>query len=229
MDSLVEKFNIFDLFTMLIPGIIISSLWGISFSFQYYDRWVNWGNEKYVIFFVFSYMCGVIFQELGTIADKKFLYNILYGGNPREIFLLKKGHEKFFNEISFYKDALIIKDYFINNLNLKINKNTSEKDINSLVFGYCLNMMESKKLASKSEKMIVISEMSRSLFWGCISVIIINIFIIFIFSNNYKFYCIEILFMILISLIFLKRKKRYERYRIRILFRTFSLYIMENK
>lgn len=117
MDSFVDKFNIFDLFTMLIPGIIISSLWGISFSFQYYDRWVNWGNEKYVIFFVFSYMCGVIFQELGTIADKKFLYNILYGGNPREIYLLKKGHEKIFNEEIFYKDALRIKDYFINNLN----------------------------------------------------------------------------------------------------------------
>ncbi len=193
MDSFIEKFNIFDLFTMLIPGIIISTLWCISFSFQYYDKWLNFGNEKYIIFFVFSYMCGVIFQELGTMADKKFLYNILYGGNPREILLLKKGHEKIFNEETFYKDVLRIKEYFIHNLNLEINKDTSEKDINSIVFGYCLNMAEGKKLASKSEKMIVISEMSRSLFWGCISVIILNIFMIFIFSNNYAFYCIEIL------------------------------------
>ena len=50
MDSLIEKLNIFDLFTMLIPGIIISTLLSVSLSWKYYNIWINYGNEKYVIF-----------------------------------------------------------------------------------------------------------------------------------------------------------------------------------
>ena len=34
MDGIIEKFNIFDLFTMLIPGVIISILFGISLSYE---------------------------------------------------------------------------------------------------------------------------------------------------------------------------------------------------
>ena len=50
MEKFVEKFNVFDLFTTLIPGIIIMSLFGISLSFQWYEKWETYGNEKYVIF-----------------------------------------------------------------------------------------------------------------------------------------------------------------------------------
>ena len=52
MDSFMEKFNIFDLFTMLIPGIIISTLFSTSLSFQYYNLWKTFGNEKYALFFI---------------------------------------------------------------------------------------------------------------------------------------------------------------------------------
>ena len=114
MDSFVERFDIFDLFTTLIPGIIISTLFGISLSFKYYNLWVSLNNEKYIIFFIFSYLCGVIFQELGTMADNTFLYKILYGGKPREIFLLGYRKKAFFNDELSYKDALKVKDYFVN-------------------------------------------------------------------------------------------------------------------
>lgn len=87
MEKFLEKFNIFDIFTMLVPGIIISCLLGVSLSFEYYNSWEKWGNEKYFIFFVFSYICGILFQEIGTMLDKAFLDFILYGGNPREIYL----------------------------------------------------------------------------------------------------------------------------------------------
>lgn len=231
MDSFVEKFNIFDLFTMLIPGIIISTLFGISLSFKYYNLWENLGNEKYAIFFIFSYLCGIIFQEIGTIIDEKFLYNILYGGNLKEIFLLENGHEKILNEELFYKDALHIKKYIINILNINIKKNMNiedEKHLNSLIFGYCLNILENKKLAGKSEKMLVISEMSRSLSLGCFSVFILNLIMIVRYSIYCSFYYIEIFFLIIMCIVFFYRKKRYERYRFRILLRTFSLYIKEN-
>lgn len=231
MDKFAEKFNIFDVFTTLIPGIGISSLFCISLLFKYYNLWIKMGNEKYLILIVFSYFCGIIYHELGIMCDKKFLYKILYKGNPKEIFLLKNGHETILNEKLFFDSALDIKKYIINKFHIQINSNMTdeeEKDLNSLIFGYCLNMSESKNLTGKSEKMIVLSEMSRSLFWGCISTIILNFYMIFNCSLYYKFYCIEIFLLIIASYIFLQRKKRYERYRIRILLRTLLLHINDN-
>lgn len=228
MDKFTEKFNTFDIFTMLIPGIGITSLFCISLSFKYYDLWLKIGNEKYIIFVILSYFCGILYQELGTIFDKIFLYKILYKGNPREIFLLENGHNIILNEELFFKSALKIKDYIISNLHIQINNNMTEKEekeLNSLIFGYCLNLSEINNLTGKSEKMIIISEMSRSLFWGNISTILLNIFMIFICPSYYIFYCVEITFLIIASYIFIQRKKRYERYRIRILLRTLLLHL----
>ena len=70
MEKIVDKFNIFDIFTMLLPGIVISSLFGISLSFKYYYIWENLGNEKYVLFFTISYVFGLIFKDAVTILDK---------------------------------------------------------------------------------------------------------------------------------------------------------------
>lgn len=228
MDRIIEKFNIFDIFTLLIPGIGISSLFGISLSTQYYDLWLKIGKEKYFFFIIFSYFCGIIYQEFGTLCDKKFLYEILYKGNPREIFLLQNGHNAILDEELFFEETLFIKKHIIDNLNIQINENMTEKEekeLNSLIFGFCLDISERNNLTGKSEKMIIISEMSRSLFWGCISTIILNLYMIFKYSLYYNFYFVEILFLIFISYIFIKRKKRYERYRIRILLRSFYLHI----
>ncbi len=228
MDSFVEKFNIFDLFTTLIPGIIISTLFGISLSFKYYNLWVSLNNEKYIIFFIFSYLCGVIFQELGTMADNTFLYKILYGGKPREIFLLGYRKKAFFNDELSYKDALKVKNYFVNFLSINNYHATEKTELNSFIFSYCLNMSEMKKITNKSDKMIVISEMSRSLFWGCIFTIILNIYMIIRYSFFYEFYYVESSILFILSLIFLYRKIRYEKYRLRILLRTFLIHIRQN-
>lgn len=174
MNSFVEKFNLFDLFTTLIPGIIISALFGISLHFKFNGLWLSLGNEKYAIFFIFSYLCGVIFQEFGTIADHKFLWKILYGGNPREVFLSSDNHKHFFKFELSYINALKVKDYFINYFNINDPNGLDQKKLDSFIFTYCLNMSEMKNLTGKPDKMIVISEMSRSLFWGCIFTIILN-------------------------------------------------------
>ena len=61
MEEFFEKFNIFDIFVTLLPGIVISSLVGISLSFEYYDMWENMGDEKYLLFFIISYIVGLFF------------------------------------------------------------------------------------------------------------------------------------------------------------------------
>ena len=145
MNSFVEKFNIFDLFTTLIPGLIISALLGISLYPTYEDLWLGLGNEKYIGFFIFSYLCGVIFQELGNIADSIFLYKMLYDGNPREVFLLPDKHKKFFDFDLSYKNALKVRDYLINYFDIKNANDLDQKKLNSFIFTYCLNMSEMKK------------------------------------------------------------------------------------
>lgn len=224
MEKFVEKFNIFDIFTMLLPGIVISSLFGISLSFKYYEEWENWGNEKYILFFIISYACGLIFQEMGTVFDKKFMFKILYGGEPRKIFLLENKYTKIFNDELSYKDALRIKQYLNDYVNIETSENVNEEELNSLMFAYCLNICEMNGLAAKADKMIVISEMSRSLFWGCIATIVLNIIMVFVFSCHSPYLYGEIPFLFIIAIIFLSRKRRYEQYRIRILLRMFLIY-----
>ena len=182
MDSFMEKFNIFDLFTMLIPGIIISTLFSTSLSFQYYNLWKTFGNEKYAWFFIISYLCGVIYQEIGSIADKMFLNKILYGGKPKETFLSEDKYEKILKHELLYREAIQVKKYFLNILNINNIERMSigqKNQLNSEIFSHCLNMAESNNLTFKADKMLVISEMSRSLFWGFISTIIMNLYIIF--------------------------------------------------
>lgn len=217
MEKFVEKFNAFDLFSMLIPGIVISSLFGVSLSFQFADKWKSLGSEKYVLFFIFSYVCGLLFQELGTILDHKLFYRFLYSGDPRSVFLTRNKYKKIFNNEISYKNALKVKQYLIDYIDIEVPENSTEEDVNSLIFSFCLNICEVKGLSEKANKMIVISEMSRSLALGCIFTIFLNIGLWFLCYSI--FLLLEIPLLFLISLVFFCRKRRYERYRFRQLLR----------
>lgn len=91
MGKIVEKFNIFDIFTMLLPGVIISCLYGVSLSFIYNNAWEKWGNAKYVIFIIFAYVLGIALQEIGSFVDKKILRKKIYG----EFFCRKVGIRRY--------------------------------------------------------------------------------------------------------------------------------------
>lgn len=232
MENLLEKFNIFDFFTMLIPGIIISTLSCISLSFKHYNLWKMCGKEKYIIFFVISYLFGIIFQQIGNIIDEKLVYKIVYGGKPREIFLLKDKYHKILNNVLAYKDAIKIKKYIIHCCNIKNTKNITinqEKQLNERIFSYCLNFLETNGLSYKADKMLVISEMSRSLSLGCIAIILLNVFMSIYYHFNYMFYIVESVVLLFLSFIFLYRKIQYERYRYRIILRMFLIYTNNRK
>lgn len=77
----------------------------------------------------------------------------------------------------------------------------------------------------KADKMLIISEMSRSICWGCISTIILNLILILFFLPCPAFLYYEILILMAVAIIFLIRKKRYEQYRFRIMIRLFLIYI----
>lgn len=224
LEKFVDKFNIFDLFTMLIPGLINTSLFAISLYPKYGTIWKNWGNEKIALFCVFSYFCGVAFQEFGTLMNELFVYRLMYGGKPREVYLIDGKYKRIYKEKLFFDNMQEIKKYFLNTLNIK-EDNYENKELNSMVFDYCMNIAENKNLTTKSEKMTVISEMSRSLSWGCICTIILNIFMMAYFKCKNSYLWVEIIFLFFAIVIFLFRQNRYEKYSMEELLRTFFLHI----
>lgn len=226
MDKFLDKFNIFDLFTMLIPGIMIATLIGISLSFQFYKNWSEIGGEKYFFFFVFSYLIGVSLQEFGTILDQKLLMKLVYGGRIREIYLLEDHYKSFFDNRLSYETAKYVKNYILNLLDIEKStqyNEVTEKEYNSFIYSYCTSFLEINGLSGKADKMSVISEMSRSLFYGFILVIIINLFLSFQITNHWIFFLTENIILLMLSIIFIRRKIRYEKYRLRTLFRTFLI------
>lgn len=243
MDKFVDKFNIYDLFSMLIPGIGITTSLGITLSFKYYELWKNYGTSKYVVFFIFSYFCGVIFHELGAIANK-WLYKIIYRGKPREICFMDPKPKK---RWQFYRANFFRNDVFFNNVktlhkyiyynyvkdsnnNLKNDDKTynrNDKGINNTIFDYCINIAENKNIIGKYKIFNTISEMSLSLFIGCIISLIINGIMLIVDPCHYLNYIMEISILIILSFIFIHRKVRYERYQIRILLREVYLYFKE--
>ena len=232
MENLLKKFNIFDLFIMLIPGVIILTLSCISLSFEYYDRWTNWEKEKYVIFFVISYLLGIVFQQLGNIVDQKWIYRHVYGGSPREIFLLKDKYMKILNNELAYKDALNIKKYLIDYFDIdtkNIRNIEQQKQLNARIFSYCLNIVEINGLSFKADKMLVISEMSSSLSLGFISIILLNLLMILFFHFHYVFFLMENIILLFLVYIFFDRKKQYEKYRYIIILRMFSIYMRDKE
>ena len=250
LDKFVDKFNIYDLFSMLIPGIGICTLFGISLSLEFYDIWKSYGNAKYAIFFIGSYFCGVIFHELGAVADKYFLHKIIYGGNPRGEYFKQKTPGIFLPVIIlddkyFFNNVKTLHNYIINKYvsvqeelvtwkkreaEESINRtdvNNNDSHLNSLVFGYCLNIAENNNFAGKYKNMNVISEMCRSLFLGCLLAIILNKIMIIVNPCHYIYYNINILLLTIFGYVFIRRKVRYERYQIRILLREVYLYFKE--
>ena len=72
--------------------------------------------------------------------------------------------------------------------------------------------------------MLVISEMSRSLFLGCIFTLFLNFFMIYKYKSYYKFYMIESILLYVLAFIFAYRKVQYEKYRYNSVLKTFLVY-----
>lgn len=147
-------------------------------------------------------------------------------GRTEADFFVREFVRRIFSPINLEcKNALRVKKYIKEYIDPELYRNASKKERNSIIFKYCLNICELNGLTFKADKMLVISEMSRSIFWGCLSTIMINLYLISIGSYGSSFLYYEILLLLFVAAVFLWRKKRYEQYRIRILIRVFLIYM----
>lgn len=228
MDTLVEKFDPFELFTNLIPGIILTTLFSASLYLVYGNIWTGLGGEKYFAFFVVCYLTGLMFKELSSLCNPLFLWKLLYGGKPREIFLMEQGHEKIFETEAEYLEAKKAEAFVISRLGIPREKQDNGKKFrtySNMIFAYCLNILEANGLSKKGSKMQLTAEMSTSLSLGCFLVLVMNGFLMCRDNAHLTFYIIESLVLLAVALILLSRKKRFEKYHVQIIVRYFNLHI----
>lgn len=162
------------------------------------------GNMCLLCLFIFL---GIIFQEIGTVLDKS-VYGSVYMGENRGRFFCQRICQRIFsaNQLEC-KNALRVKKYIKEYIDPELYRNASKKERNSIIFKYCLNICELNGLTFKADKMLVISEMSRSIFWGCLSTIMINLYLISIGSYGSSFLYYEILLLLFVPAVFLLAKE----------------------
>lgn len=220
MDKIFDKFNMFDIFTTFIPGCIIVTLW----CFILPNENMLMFGMKYLSFVIASYFLGLVLQELGCIFDEKFLFKIFYGGNPRKIFLTKDLSKRLIRNPVNYTYIESIRDDVLKKTKMKksVEKYT-EEDVNSFVFSYCMNVLEIKGLNYKFDKMMILSELSRSIFWGCVGLSFWMLYEIHFVDANICYASEKMCMLIIICILFAEKKVRYERYRYTIMLRYYKI------
>ena len=223
MNKFLEKFSLYDVFSMLISGIyFVTLLLCLCPDLKDFGGEVYSGDVSGVfLFLVVSYLMGLLFHEWWRIFE---------GAKNR---LLKKDELRgvyfdFTKKIDRNElDSIIAektKNFILMENELKDDA-VNKSDMSIFLFNYCVNVLEMEGMDGKEAKMQVFSEMSASLFWG--SFLLEIIYVISIIMDKSSLSIFNMLFLVICMLVFCERKNRYARYRIENLVRTY--YILKVK
>ena len=224
MNDFLKKFNIFDVFSMLIPGLIMTTMFVISVPKEAMLEIKNFLPQgDYLLFFVLSYLVGLLFHEISRMSDCLW-HRIYYHGKIREILL---DESKCTRLIKNAQTRLLIfkhKEKILNsakNESCDIQNNMNGES--AFIFSYMLNYVEMKGYSSKLDKMATIAEMSSSLLNGFIILLVSHTFFGFHYktTTGISFYAF-LVFEVLVIIIMFFRKRRYEQFRISNLIRIFD-------
>lgn len=229
MDNIFDKFGVYDLFGMIVPGILISAefLYLMPEFFANIIKKCESGIAGYFLFFVISYTVGIVFHELGTIWDEK-------AGLLRNTFMEDYGENKVISGRLDFEMANILKTKVLQKCELNNladltgdNKNYEET---KFLYSYCVNFSEINGINGKSEKMQSTSEMSRSLFLGSSMCVAAYIFYgMFCMESIDSVFFLKLILLIGVSILFWLRNIRYRKYRIRSMIRTCFIAMNEKK
>ncbi len=215
--EVIGKFNVFDIFSMLIPGCITMCVLYVSLYPLKINAFENMGVMLYVVAIVLSYALGLVLHEVGRIFDEKILYKRKYNGDIRNNYS-SENKAKIFGDCFLESHFDEIKKYLSKTTKLSLN------DLNDrTIYHLCSNALEMSGSKNTADKFIVISEMSRSLTISFFVVGIIDLVLI-VFHREYTlFFAITALVCFIFGMIFYCRKNRYEIFRLRNLLRIFYI------
>ena len=179
-----------------------------------------------MVLVIIGYLVGLVLQALGEVAERLF-FRLFHRKSMRQRFLLpydkKNPNSGIFRGEAAYQNARKCRQMILERLELEIPDGTTEEEVNSFVYSYCLNFCELHGLTGKVERMAVMSGLSRSLSYGLLLVALLNVGLL-LYGVSSLFLAAEAVGLVLCALLFSVCKSHYEEYRYRILIRQFYLY-----
>lgn len=218
MDNIFEKIGLYDFFGLLIPGMSFCiSIFYIDFLIIKEGILLFSQTFRIIVFILMSYIIGTLMQEIASYCDNKCkLFN--FRKKSRETFLngnlLFEGEE--LKEVKKFANIL---------LNKEKNNSSFSNDECSRLFFLCKSYLENHNKMAKADKLDAIFAMSRDFIacnvcvFGCLLGKII-IYTIFSIPLEWCFsYIAIVIYIILSSIIFYRRAKRYSELRTKTIIR----------
>lgn len=242
MEKLLERLGLYDIWTIIFPGIVFSS--GLKTLNDYITKIIQAGAASYgacgyqleifypkdiyelMSFVTISYLCGLILHELGSMA-KHMIYR---NGKPTELLLEKRGKVLNSQQLQMYAPMF---------LKLNDGQEFSEDDCKKRrkesrnIFGIMNTELQLKGISSKYVKLNLIYNMCFTL---CVAIVLLLAYIIIAAIYGYtkrKCVCMEGLFGIAVVLaaacwILYSRAKRYYVYWVRNIVIAYGNYIKKD-
>lgn len=225
--KVAENFNIYDLFTVMLPGMIVLCIGYIWVPVEYLGVIMRYGAGKFVLFFLLSYFVGAVLRELGAVLDKNYLYEKLYGGNPKDVYIVHNIDDEskvVLHNIADRQMAAFINKAVLDRVDYTIKKDLNDNNKQHFVCDCCMNYLEARGLSFKANKMGTIFEFSRSIMVGIPLIIIL----LYLYSNCHAWSIpieshIIALSALLTVPLFYKARIRYEQFRYSTILRTYYL------
>lgn len=223
LDTIFDKFGIYDIVAVLFSGVIIS-VFSLIVGERFYGLFtdIKFQKKEIIYFLVISYFVGLVFQEVGSLFQKRIISQKFVS------FLQKKKRFKCFTDFLQEKD--IIKKTTLLQDALKTEDNSSilltdlEKEAveeyvrkklklnennDNIIYNYCKFYMARKNNLKKIDKDLVLSVMSRSLslYFAVLAIVMIVSWLISVISTQtlYEHYEYILLFFISVLLFALLR------------------------
>ena len=158
MSDLVKSFNVFDIFTNLVPGMMCLTLFAILLPVDVLNKWNELPNEKYTVFIIMCYSYGWLLNGLYNCLKRIIRY--FYDCNKK-----------------YYKDKWILTDEetretakrLIKEIN---NSDSVDKDKASYAIKYMLIALNTSGKNDRKDKLSALSDMNGVIGVGFLLIII---------------------------------------------------------
>ncbi len=212
MDGFFEKFGLYDLFSMLVAGVISESIAILIVSKCFYFDIT--GIFKLTLMFLFvGYLIGLILHEIVGATSKQLK-------NTFSRSVLRK--QDYFFKCDCDKEMLDrVKVHILGN------EKTITEDDETYITSVCVNELQIKNAITAPDRFITQSEMALSICIATaimfITTLVAGIICLCVYKINVALTIATLISLPIISLIFYHRSKRMHRYYIRCLIRTYAV------
>lgn len=213
MNKILDKFGIYDLVAVLLSGISICTFSLLVLQLVYKTNIdIELRINETLSFIVISYFLGLVFQECGSLIQKK----IIHKNNVLLQKALKTSNKSHILLTETEKSGVYA--YVNSKLNL-------ENDIDNVVYNYCKFYVIRNCDTTRIDKDQSLSAMSRSLSLYFMVLAIIAMITVFINPNQSNI--ILLLVSILFSILLYHRCVRFAKLRYTYIFRTFYYNVVQ--